>query len=192
MAVVRLYNQGSHNAGQAGKWKFSKLQGVLCYIVDRKARTRQLRLYDINTQELIFMLETYINFHEYYKELNDNFHAFPLEKIIMGVEFASVYDASTFKKFVNNYSLKGSNQDVIDSERLKMGKTNYTKPFSFERKEHAGWNPNSQTFQLDQVPHEIKNLLKKAGFKKKHLKSKDMALAIYEILLRDIDLDNTA
>lgn len=32
--------------------------------------------------------------------------------------------------------------------------------------------------------------MKKAGFKKKDLKSKDTALAIYEILLKDIDFDN--
>jgi hypothetical protein len=31
--------------------------------------------------------------------------------------------------------------------------------------------------------------LKKAGFKKKDLKSKETALAIYEILLKEIDFD---
>jgi hypothetical protein len=32
-------------------------------------------------------------------------------------------------------------------------------------------------------------LLKKAGFKRKDLKSKETALAIYEILLKEVDFD---
>ena len=42
----------------------------------------------------------------------------------------------------------------------------------------------TQTFILGEIPKEIKTLLKKAGFKKKDLKMKETALAIYEILLR--------
>ena len=42
----------------------------------------------------------------------------------------------------------------------------------------------TQTFFLGEIPKEIKTLLKKAGFKKKDLKMKETALAIYEILLR--------
>lgn len=44
---------------------------------------------------------------------------------------------------------------------------------------------------MNEVPREIKILLKKAGFKKKDLKKKETALAIYEILLREIDFDTT-
>ena len=33
-------------------------------------------------------------------------------------------------------------------------------------------------------------MLKKAGFKKKDLKKKETALAIYEILLREVEFDN--
>lgn len=42
---------------------------------------------------------------------------------------------------------------------------------------------------MNTVPKEIKLLLKKAGFKKKDLKSKETALAIYEILLKEIDFE---
>lgn len=41
------------------------------------------------------------------------------------------------------------------------------------------------------VPKEIKMLLKKAGFKKKDLKKKETALAIYEILLKEIEFDSS-
>jgi hypothetical protein len=60
---------------------------------------------------------------------------------------------------------------------------------TFEKKEHAGWDPITQTFILSDIPKEIKTLLKKAGFKKKDLKSKETALAIYEILLREVEYD---
>jgi hypothetical protein len=60
---------------------------------------------------------------------------------------------------------------------------------TFEKKEHAGWDPLTQTFIMSEIPKEIKTLLKKAGFKKKDLKSKTTALAIFEILLREVEYD---
>jgi hypothetical protein len=42
---------------------------------------------------------------------------------------------------------------------------------------------------MSDIPKEIKSLLKKAGFKKKDLKQKETALAIYEILLREVEYD---
>lgn len=60
---------------------------------------------------------------------------------------------------------------------------------TFEKKEHAGWDPLTQTFIMSEIPKEIKTLLKKAGFKKKDLKSKETALAIFEILLREVEYD---
>ncbi len=42
---------------------------------------------------------------------------------------------------------------------------------------------------MSELPKEIKTLLKKAGFKKKDLKSKETALAIFEILLREVEYD---
>ena len=72
-----------------------------------------------------------------------------------------------------------------------MGNPTYgiSRPLTFEKKEHAGWDPITQTFIMTEIPKEIKSLLKKAGFKKKDLKSKETALAIYEILLREVEYD---
>ena len=112
---------------------------------------------------------------------------------MIGLEFANVHDASTFKNLVQTYSYKGENIDeVVKEQEKRVGIDNpeISKPNFFERKEHAGWNPSTSTFALNEVPKEIKLLLKKAGFKKKDLKSKETALAIYEILLREIDFDN--
>ena len=50
--------------------------------------------------------------------------------------------------------------------------------------------------KLPQVPHRIKEfpsefklILKKAGFKKKHLKKKETAIVIYEYLLKHTEIE---
>ena len=60
----------------------------------------------------------------------------------------------------------------------------------FERKEHAGWDPLTQTFILKEVPTQIKQMLKRAGFKKKDLRKQKTALAIFEVLLKEMDQEN--
>ena len=57
MAIVRLYSRNNQ-----GKFKEANLDGILCFIVDRRLKTRQMRLYDINTFELSFQTEIYLNF----------------------------------------------------------------------------------------------------------------------------------
>ena len=84
-----------------------KVGGILCLVADRKLHSRYLRLYDINTYDLLFQTELYINFHQDYRELTDNFHCFPLEKVVVGLEFANVHDASAFKSLVLKYAFKG-------------------------------------------------------------------------------------
>eukprot|EP00347_Sterkiella_histriomuscorum_P002362 403368446 len=167
--------------------------GILCLIADRKAHSKFLRLYDINTSDLLFQTELYVNFDEKYLELNDYFYSFPLEKVHIGIQFANVHDASVFRNLIHTYSFKGDKvEEVLMEHKSKLGisAVQITKPLVFQRKEHAGWDPSTQTFILNEVPREIKQLLKKAGFKKKHLKKKEIALAIYEELLRGIEFDS--
>lgn len=57
MAVVRLYSRNAQ-----GKFKEANLDGIFCFVVDRRLKTRQMRLYDINTFELTFQAEIYLNF----------------------------------------------------------------------------------------------------------------------------------
>lgn len=80
MAIVRLFHADSE-----GKFHPLKLGGILCLIADRKAHSKYLRLYDINTSDLLFQTELYLNFDEKYLELNDYFYSFPLEKVHIGI-----------------------------------------------------------------------------------------------------------
>ena len=60
-------------------------------------------------------------------------------------------------------------------------------PLGFYKREFKGWDPISQTFNHNEIPNEIKSLLKKAGLRKKDLKKKDTALLVFEILLKETD-----
>ena len=80
MAIVKL-----HIADSEGNFHYMKLGGILCLVADRKQHSRFLRLYDINTNEMLFQCELYINFSDTYREINDYFFAFPLEKLHIGI-----------------------------------------------------------------------------------------------------------
>jgi len=95
MAIAKLYQ-----ADAEGKFYPLKIGGILCLVVDREVHSKFLRVYDINTNEMVFQSELYINFHDAYKELNDYFFTFPLEKIQIGIQFSNVHDASMFKNLI--------------------------------------------------------------------------------------------
>ena len=57
MAIVRIYAKDP-----SGEFKSANLGGILCFIIDRKLKSRFFRLYDMNTFELTFQTELYINF----------------------------------------------------------------------------------------------------------------------------------
>eukprot|EP00350_Pseudokeronopsis_sp_OXSARD2_P011232 CAMPEP_0170564854 /NCGR_PEP_ID=MMETSP0211-20121228/75283_1 /TAXON_ID=311385 /ORGANISM="Pseudokeronopsis sp., Strain OXSARD2" /LENGTH=203 /DNA_ID=CAMNT_0010884857 /DNA_START=14 /DNA_END=625 /DNA_ORIENTATION=- len=188
MAIARFYY-----GDKQGKFQSMKIGGILCLIVDRKAHTRFLRLYDINNSELLFQTELYLNFQDYYKVLSENFHCFPLEKVVVGIEFSDTSEASSFEKLIEKYSFKADNVPLlIKEESLKVGVQNLEigRPTTFSKEEHAGWDPISQTFIINELPKDIKVMLKKAGFKRRDLKNKETALAIYEILLKEVNFEN--
>ena len=53
-----------------------------------------------------------MNFHEHYRELNDYFGCFVMEKLIVGIEFSNVHDASVFKRLIHAYSIKSNDDDT--------------------------------------------------------------------------------
>jgi hypothetical protein len=59
-------------------------------------KSRFLRLYDMNSCELIFQQELYLNFDQSYKMVNEHLYCFPIVKTILGVEFANSIDAKLF------------------------------------------------------------------------------------------------
>ena len=116
MAIARFYWKSDD-----GTFKDAKLGGILCFVVDRKLKSRFFRVFDINTSQMIFQTELYINFPLSYVPVNDKFYCFPLLKAVIGVEFANLNDAIYFKKLVGKFCFCGDPERVQREERKKNG-----------------------------------------------------------------------
>lgn len=55
-------------------------------------------------------------------------------------------------------------------------------PRGFEKTSHIGWDPSKNTFIMNQVPDDVKSLLRRHKIKKKYLKDKKLAPEIFNIL----------
>ncbi len=55
-------------------------------------------------------------------------------------------------------------------------------PRGFVKTSHIGWDPKKNTFLMDQVPDDVKSLLRRHKIKKKYLKDQKLAPAIFDIL----------
>jgi hypothetical protein len=120
MGIARLFY-----ADADSQLSFSpmKLGGIICLVVDRRLHSRFLRVYDINTSELLFQAELYVNFHKNYRELNDYFYCFPHEKLLVGIQYSNVHDASCFRNLIQTYAFKctGNLNDVVKDQKSKLG-----------------------------------------------------------------------
>jgi len=153
--------------------------------VDRSLNSRFFRLYDLNTSELLFQAELYINFEQTYKAIQPKFYCFPLFKTVIGFKFSSQYDAAYFLKLVKKFSFKGNAKEVLVESKKLLGLGNrITKPQQFTQQDNAGWDPVTQTYNIKLMPDNFKNMLQKAGFKKKQLQDKETALQIFEFGLK--------
>ena len=103
MAIARFYWRDDKE--EDGKFKEANLGGILCFIIDRKLKSRFFRLYDINTSELLFQTELFVNFANNFTYICDKFYCFPLVKAVLGVEFANLNDALYFKRLIDKAAI---------------------------------------------------------------------------------------
>lgn len=115
----------------------------------------------------------------------------PLVKTVIGIEFANLNDALFMRKLITSLTFSGDTKQLVKEERKRHGIVSYrlSRPTIFVRKQHNGWNPLTQTFNIKDCPKELRDMLKKAGFKKKHLKKKETAVEIYQYLLTQTNID---
>jgi len=138
MAIARL-----HYSGENRKFQETKLAGILCFIVDRILKSRFLRLYDLNTCELLFQQELYINFDKTYQMVHEHMWCFPIVKTVIGIEFANSIDAKIFNKLIYKFRFEGTPKEVGKAETKKYGIAEYglSKPKTFVRMQDFGWDP---------------------------------------------------
>ncbi|EAR87069.1 WH1 domain protein (macronuclear) [Tetrahymena thermophila SB210] len=102
IAIARIFTARSE-----GEWIYSNLQGILCLVWDReKDNTPFLRLFDIETFDLLFEAEMYIDFHLSYASVNPTFYMFEYMNAFIGLQFISDSEASQFSLKVMTQSLK--------------------------------------------------------------------------------------
>ncbi|KAL4453206.1 hypothetical protein ABPG74_015437 [Tetrahymena malaccensis] len=107
IAIARIFTARSE-----GEWIYSNLQGILCLIWDReKDNTPFLRLFDIETFDLLFEAEMYIDFSLSYASVNPTFYMFEYMSAFIGLQFISEEEAYSFSLKVMNQSLKDIKQE---------------------------------------------------------------------------------
>ncbi len=94
MAIVTLMSA----APDSETFEQTNLGGILCFVIDRKLRARFFRLYDINTNHLVFQSEVYPNLD--YRQLRPKFYCFSIAKALIGFNFANLLDAICFNNLV--------------------------------------------------------------------------------------------
>ena len=141
MAIARFYWRDDKE--EDGKFKEANLGGILCFIIDRKLKSRFFRLYDINTSELLFQTELFVNFANNFTYICDKFYCFPLVKAVLGVEFANLNDALYFKRLIDKFCFRGQPIKAKIEEEKKYGVQRYklSEPGFFVQKKQNGWNP---------------------------------------------------
>lgn len=190
------------------RWLYTGLSGALCLVIDRKLKGAILfRLYDLNLYDIVFEQEVYYEFLHLYQELNEQFFCFPvIGNFVFGFSFAEINEAINFKlkitqycpskeKKINEESVNISKSGKLNKERsmspneMEIIKGKLDKPTNFKHLNHISWNPITKAFDFSQLSKEFKTIFKNAGIKKKEMKNTETALAIYEALLNQTDLN---
>ena len=91
-AVVALYS-----ADPLGKLRYSNLIGLLQNDIDRQAKSRFLRIYDMETLSLSFEVEMYYGFQKYYRPITDTLYMFDYPKGSIAFQFRSSQEAEIMK-----------------------------------------------------------------------------------------------
>ena len=116
--------------------------------------------------------------------------------MVLGIEFSSHRDAMFFNFCIEKYCPKFENEPSMTTVRrqhefqkfkdeLKAlnGKYDFiSRPMSFKKSGVSWFDPTTNTFIIDEIPDEIKNIIKQIGFKKKDLQKPEKAKPLYDII----------
>lgn len=131
--------------------------------------------------------------NQVYQQLRPNFYCFPMPQMVLGVEFAEIQDALFFQILINKYCPKFDHDKISKHEYkeqllAKNGMTKqFSRPISCKTSGDTWFNIGTQTFIIEQIPWEIKNLIKAIGYRKKDLIKPDTAGPIYKILKEGLE-----
>ena len=136
MAQVRLYTStketeySKENIIQnEEEWLYSNLEGNLCYALDFRNKTRYLRLFENTTFQLLFHMEIYQNFSNFYTVIDPLFHCFEVNNVFIGLHFSELNSANNFQLMIKKLNdqmvqlmLESGSMKVKESRKEKKKK----------------------------------------------------------------------
>jgi len=137
MAQVRLYTstneteKSQENVSQnQDEWLYSNLEGNLCYVLDFSKKTRYLRLFENTNFQLLFHMEIYQNFSNFYTAVDPLFHCFEVNNIFIGLRFSELNSANNFQLMIKKLNDQIV-QMMLDSGSMKVKESRKDKKKKF-------------------------------------------------------------
>lgn len=197
-ALVALYT-----ADPQGKLRYARLIGLLQIDIDRQAKSRFLRIYDVETLSLAFEVEVYYGFQKFYRSLTDTLYMFDYPKGSIAFQFRNSTEAELMKMkiFSNCPSLEEYEQvrqRNIEAARRKEEESSFfgriknffggEKPeeqkeseiLSFKKNTSISFNLADGTFNTENVPPEWQEVFSALQLSKEDLNNKDVMGVIVE------------
>mmetsp|Transcript_26332 Transcript_26332/g.46702 ORF Transcript_26332/g.46702 Transcript_26332/m.46702 type:complete len:593 (+) Transcript_26332:141-1919(+) len=198
MTVAKLYlSEGKY-------WHDTGIWGALVLTIDRENKNlpHLLKILDLGTCETLFCQEIYPMLR--YRIPQKDFHTFEIKGKVVGLRFADVEEAVVFnsrlqsrlRKLADDFTKQslqtqqktkprasvlgaikgwfGIKESKEDAHVAEIGR-----PENFKHNAHIGFDPE-KGIDLDSLSPEWKQLFKRAGIRKKHLRNKTTAKAIFD------------
>jgi hypothetical protein len=105
MTSAKLYSSNREGL----KWLYSDLEGIVCFILDYKTKSKHIVMFDYSTYELLFSIEMYTNFTKYYQSIADDFHCFEIGNGFLGLKFSEIKEAEVFMLTISKFKDEFSN-----------------------------------------------------------------------------------
>ena len=138
-----------------------------------------------------------MNMHKLYRELHPGFHCFPVPGMVLGLEYSRPRDALFFSTLICQMCPKSDSMDPAELAKVADARFNVpdvsqfiSRPVSGKEAGVPWFNNITGTFNLAELPDEIKIMIKQIGIKKKDLLRPQTAKPIFDIL-QQIGLANT-
>jgi len=101
------------------EWLYSDLEGYLCYVLDFNKKCRYFRLYENTTFQVLFHMDIYQNFSNFYTQVEPLFHCFEINNIFIGFQFSELNSANNFQLMIKKLNDQIV-QMMLDSENMKV------------------------------------------------------------------------
>ncbi|GAB5373450.1 hypothetical protein AAMO2058_001752600 [Amorphochlora amoebiformis] len=205
MTVAKLYI-----SKREGIWYDTGAWGVIVLTIDRENEKlpHLLKLLDMGSFKIIFQQEVYEMMQ--YRVPEPDFHSFEIPEMVVGFRFASMEEAKEFgskvrgrlqvlieKTAQRNNEAESKAEDgrsrsfvgmfrsfgrtIFGGRRASRKEYQIGRPKDFKHNCHVGYDPE-KGFDLDNISAEWKKIFKNAGIKKKHLRDKEKAAQIFELI----------